>query len=159
MIREARDDDAEGLMALIAAVFAEYEGCVFDVDGEIPELRRIASAFAEVNGRFWVAERDGRVVGCVGVAPAHDRTGVELKKLYVAASERRQGLGDRLCERVLEEARRRGARFIDLWSDTKFETAHAFYERRGWRRDGTTRELHDKSDTVEFYFRRELLTR
>ncbi len=146
-------------MALIEAVFAEYEGCVFDVDGEMPELRRIASAFAEHGGRFWIAERDARVVGSVGVAPAHDPGGVELKKLYVAASERRSGLGGRLCDRVVAEARARGARFIDLWSDTKFETAHAFYERRGWSRDGTTRELHDKSETVEYYFRRELVTR
>lgn len=143
-------------MTLIETVFAEYEGCVFDVDGEMPELRRIASAFADDGGRFWVAEQGGRVVGSIGVVPAREPAGVELKKLYVAASERRSGLGGRLCDHVVAEARARGARFIDLWSDTKFETAHAFYERRGWTRDGRTRELHDKSDTVEFYFRREL---
>jgi putative acetyltransferase len=143
-------------MALIAGVFAEYPGCVFDVDGEIPELYRIASAFAEWGGQFWVAERDGRVVGCVGWAPAHDPGGVELKKLYVEAGERKSGLGGRLCELVIAAAEERGATFVDLWSDTRFETAHAFYERRGFQRDGTTRELHDLSDTVEYYFRRAL---
>ena len=39
-IRDARDDDEPGLIALIAGVFAEYPGCVMDVDGELPELRR-----------------------------------------------------------------------------------------------------------------------
>lgn len=155
-IREGRDSDEAGLIELIGSVFAEYPNCVLAVDEEIPELCHIATSFAGWDGRFWVAERDGRIVGCIGLTPAHEPDGVELKKLYVAESERRSGLGGRLTELVVAEARVRGARFIDLWSDTKFETAHRFYEKRGFKRSGETRELHDLSDTVEYYFRREL---
>ena len=155
-IRAARDADAQGLIRLIGSIFAEYPNCILDVDGEIPELRAIASAFERVDGRFWVAERDGEVVGCVGLSPAAEPGGVELKKLYVAASERRSGLGSRLTDLVEDEARARGAAFIDLWSDTKFETAHRFYRGRGYVSDGQTRELHDKSDTVEYYFKKRL---
>jgi putative acetyltransferase len=156
VIRDARDDDAEALISLITGVFDEYAGCVMDVDGELPELRRIASYFREHQGEFWVADRAPEVVGCIGYSPAGDPGGVELKKLYVHASERRHGLGGRLLERVESRATARGARFIDLWSDTRFETAHAFYERRGYVRGPTTRELHDKSGTVEYYFRKTL---
>ncbi len=155
-IRDARDSDAEDLIELITSVFDEYPGCVMDVDGEMPELLRIASWFAEHDGEFWVAEQDGRVVGCIGYTPAADPSGVELKKLYVSRSAREGGIGGRLTERVEAAARRRGARFIDLWSDTRFETAHVFYARRGWRKSGATRELHDKSNTVEFYFEKPL---
>jgi N-acetylglutamate synthase-like GNAT family acetyltransferase len=156
-IREARDSDAAALIDLIGAVFAEYAHCVLDVDGEMPELRRIASDFTEHDGRFWVAESEhGGLRGCIGVTPAREHGGVELKKLYVASSARRTGLGGRLLELVLEDAARRGARFIDLWSDTRFETAHGFYERRGFLRNGVTRELGDLSGTVEYYFRRAL---
>ena len=155
-IRDARNSDEAGLIELIGSVFAEYPNCVLAVDEEIPELRHIATSFAEWNGRFWVAERQGRIVGCVGLTPAHDPRGIELKKLYVAASERQSGLGGKLTELVVAEARARGARFIELWSDTKFETAHSFYEHRDFKRNGVTRELHDLSDTVEYYFRREL---
>lgn len=155
-IRAARDDDADGLIALITGVFAEYPGCVMDVDGELPELRRIASWFAEHQGEFFVAERDGVVVGCIGWSPASDPSGIELKKLYVHASAREHGLGGKLVTLVEERARERGARFIDLWSDTRFTTAHAFYARRGWVRGPTTRELHDKSFTVEYYFEKPL---
>lgn len=155
-LRDATDDDAEGLIALIGGVFDEYPGCILDVDGEMPELRRIASTFAEAGGRFWVAERGIQVIGSVGLSPGTDPSGVELKKLYVSRAAREIGLGSRLVELVETEARRRGARFIDLWSDTRFETAHGFYERRGWVRGPTTRELHDQSDTVEYYFRKEL---
>lgn len=154
--REAHDDDAAGLIALIGGVFAEYPGCVMDVDGELPELRAIASHFREHDGEFWVTVRDGGIVGCIGYSRAKDPSGVELKKLYVHASARQHGLGGQLHDRVEARARERGARFIDLWSDTRFTTAHAFYERRGYQRAATTRELHDKSFTVEFYFRKDL---
>ena len=152
-IRAARDDDGDALAALIEPIYLEYEGVLFLLD-EIPELGRIASTFSAANGAFWCAERDGVVVGSVGFAPSGD--GVELKKLYVAKSERQHGLGARLVTLVEEAARRRGAAYVELWSDVKFVTAHRFYERRGYLRDGRTRELNDASDTVEYYFRREL---
>ena len=93
-----------------------------------------------------MAERDSHVVGCIGYTPASDPRGIELKKLYVSASERKSGLGGRLVALVEEAARQRGAELIDLWSDTRFTTAHAFYEKRGWKRSPNTRELHDLSD-------------
>ena len=156
LIRDARDDDAAGLIDLIGGVFAEYPGCILDVDGEIPELRAIATAFARRNGRFWVCERDGGVVGCIGLSPADEPSGIELRKLYVRRTLRNSGLGGRLCDLVESEARARDAHFVDLWSDTRFETAHRFYERRGYVRGPHTRDLHDCSHSVEFYFRKSL---
>jgi putative acetyltransferase len=155
-VRDARDTDCSGLVALIGGVFDEYPGCVLDLD-EMPELEAIASYFREHAGQFWVAERDQRIVGCIGYTPASDPAGVELKKLYVQSSERKSGLGARLCQLVEAAAVERGASFIDLWSDTRFTTAHAFYERRGWVKGPHTRDLFDKSNTREFYFKK-LLT-
>jgi putative acetyltransferase len=154
-VRDAVDGDAEQLIALIGSVFAEYPGCVLEVDGEIPELRAIATAYRGWNGRFWVAEEGGRVVGCVGVR-ARGGPGVELCKLYVAREARRRGLGGALCALVEAEARARGAAFVELWSDTRFKDAHRLYERRGYARGPETRELHDLSGSVEYYFRLDL---
>ena len=53
-LRPATDDDSAGVIALIARVFAEYPGCVLDVDREEPELRAPASSF----DRFWVVEEN-----------------------------------------------------------------------------------------------------
>jgi putative acetyltransferase len=152
-LRDARDDDADALIELIARIWDEYPGCVMDVDGEVPELRRIASHHVGLAGEFWVAERDGRIVGCVGWTPAG--RGVELCKLYVAAPARRTGLAARLCEKVERAAR--GHAFVELWSDTRFEDAHRLYEKRGYVRGPHTRELHDLSHTVEYYYRLELV--
>jgi putative acetyltransferase len=154
-IRTARDDDAPGVIELIGSVFAEYPGVLFLVDEELPELRGIASWARDGGGEMWVAEREGRIVGTCGYTRASAPGGFELKKLYVAASERESGLGSALTSHVEKHIAERGAAFVDLWSDTRFVTAHRFYEKRGYVRGGT-RDLGDKSDTVEFYFRKEL---
>lgn len=155
-IRPARDDDAEGLISLIGSCFSEYPGCVLDVDGEEPELRAVAAAYAGRGGAFWVATSGGRVIGSVGLQPATTSATCELRKLYVDRTARRRGLGARLCRIVEEEARRRGARFVELWSDTRFTDAHRLYVRLGYTRGTGTRELHDRSRSVEYHFRKTL---
>jgi putative acetyltransferase len=157
LIRAARDDDAEALIGLIGAVYAEYPGCVLDVEREEPDLLEIASAYARKGGGFWVAtiEATGAVVGCVGWSPssASDRSGwVELRKLYVARAHRRKGLAGALCSRVEVAARERGARGIELWSDTRFLDAHRFYAGRGFRQQPGSRQLFDLSDSSEYHF-------
>lgn len=158
LLRDARDSDADGLIHLIGNVFAEYPGCVLDVDGELPELRAIAAAFQRWGGRFYVVEREGRVIACVGWTPSVDApdSGLELRKLYVEKPARRMGLGGALCELIEAEARALGKTFVELWSDTRFTNAHALYERRGYKKGPETRDLHDKSASVEHYFRLDL---
>jgi putative acetyltransferase len=153
-IRDGRDGDAEQLIELIGACWAEYPGIIFDVDRELPELRAIAAAFRKLDGRFWVVEVGSRVVGSVGAVPLASAHGMELRKLYVARHARRNGLGARLCGLVESEARARGASFVELWSDTRFADAHRLYERVGYVRGPETRELHDLSSSVEYYYRK-----
>ncbi|MCP4005318.1 MAG: GNAT family N-acetyltransferase [bacterium] len=153
-VRAARDEDGPGLISLIRAVFDEYPGCVLDVENEAPELLEIATHFKRGGGEFWIAEDAQRsVVGSVGWLPAQAVSGIELRKLYVADAQRKRGLGSELCSLIEREATRRGAEFVDLWSDTRFETAHHFYERRGFSRGSETRELGDLSASVEYYYR------
>jgi GNAT superfamily N-acetyltransferase len=155
-LRAARDDDALGLIELIAGCWAEYPGCIMDVDGENPHLRAIATAYQGWGGRVWVAETATGVVGSIGIVPA-DEPGVgELRMLYVARPARKAGLGGRLLALAEAEAARRRMHAIQLWSDTRFVDAHRFYERRGYARGPATRELHDLSGSVEYFFRRDL---
>ena len=145
-VRPATDDDAADVIDLIARAFAEYPGCVLDVDREEPELRTPASSF----DRFWVVEENGTVVGCIACALHGDI--VELEKLYVDAAVRGRGLARQLVELVENTAHDHGATLIELWSDTRFTTAHAVYEHLGYARTGRTRDLHDLSNTTEYHF-------
>jgi len=155
VVRPARDDDASGVIALVAACFAEYDNCVLDLEHESGHLLRVASHYAGVDGRAWVATTGDGVVGCVACRPAPDGV-LELQMLYVAAPERRRGLGASLVGLVEDEARRRGAGAVELWSDTRFLDAHRLYAGLGYERLAGTRELRDASDTVEFHFRKAL---
>ncbi len=156
LIRPARDADAHALIALIGDVYREYHGCVLDVDGEMPDLRAIASAYDQVGGQFWVAEAEGVAVGCCGMADAAARPGggrgQELHRLYVAARARRTGLAGRFLDLVEAAARERRGRFVELWSDCRFVTAHGFYHRRGYVQQPEIRMLGDLSHTAEYHF-------
>ena len=156
MIRDAGDADGSALIALIGACWAEYPGCILDVDREVPELRAIATHFANRGGRFWVVEDADRIVGCIGVAPTPVVGIWELLKLYVAPAARRQGLGRRLTRLVEETVRGAGGRSVLLWSDTRFADAHRLYRRMGYVLCPDTRALNDLSNTVEYRFLKDL---
>jgi len=145
-LRPATDADSAGVIALIGRIFAEYEGCVLDVDAEEPELRTPASSF----DRFWVLERDGVVVGSAACTVYADR--VEMKKIYLDRDLRGDGWGRRLIGLVEDTAREVRAARIEAWSDTRFTRAHGVYEGLGYVRGAETRDLHDLSSTTEFHF-------
>ena len=153
VIRPVRDSDADGIIRLVEACWSAYEGCILDVDAEEPQLRAMRSHFDALGGAYRVAEdAGGGIAAGGGWAPAADPAGAELHKLYVLAAYRRRGLARRLVGMAEAAARRRGCRFMELWSDARFRESHAFYEALGYRRTGRTRDLHDLSNTTEFHF-------
>ncbi|WP_240969571.1 GNAT family N-acetyltransferase [Sneathiella limimaris] len=152
--RAAVDEDADGLIELVDRCYADYEGCILDVDAEEPQLRYIATYFAEKDGEFWVATRDAQIVGSIGYT--YDKRVCEIKHLYVDNRIRRQGIATRLCDLVENAAHQREAEKLILWTDTRFETAHQLYERRGFKGKTETRELQDLSQTTEYYYEKSL---
>lgn len=155
-IRPGRDEDADGFIALIGACWAEYPGCVMDVDGEVPELRALATHYARKGGALWAAERDGSVVGMVAVSPLGSDAAWEIGKMYVARGQRGTGLAHRLLEGAERHAAGQGAQRLVLWTDTRFDAAHRFYEKRGFVRSGSIRILDDLSKSLEFRYAKPL---
>jgi GNAT superfamily N-acetyltransferase len=155
MLRPGRDDDAAGIIRLIGDCWAEYPGCVMDVDGENPELRSLASYFAARGGALWVVDGADGLVGMVGVKHLGGDDW-ELCRMYVAAASRGTGLADQLMAAVIAFVRAHGGRRLELWTDTRFTRAHRFYERHGFTRSEGVRELFDLSETVEYGYSREV---
>jgi putative acetyltransferase len=151
-IRDGTNADSPDLIALVGSCFEEYEGCVLDLEGIDADLVAPAAAFEAQGGRFWVAETGDRIVGSIGYGLKDEGVTVELKKLYVSRRLRRRGLASRLYDRVHDAAMEHGASMIDLWSDTRFLEAHAFYLFKGFHRLDETRVLNDPSDTTEYHF-------
>ncbi|MGY4801030.1 GNAT family N-acetyltransferase [Teichococcus aerofrigidensis] len=151
-IRPGRDEDAEGYIRLIGTAWAEYPNCVLDVDGEVPELRALATYFATAGGAVWVAEAGGRIVGMVATRPLGSDRAWEICKMYVEASQRGSGLAHTLLGGAEAHAQAEGAERLVLWTDTRFEAAHRFYEKRGYVRAGSIRILDDISKSLEFRY-------
>lgn len=154
MIRPGADSDVAGLIALIGGCWAEYPGCVMDLNGEVPELRALATHYARKSGVLWVAEVGGTVVGVVAATPAGDAW--EIGRMYVAAAQRGTGLAHALLDWAEAHAVAAGAARLVLWSDTRFERAHRFYEGRSYAREGGLRALHDVSNSIEFGYAKPL---
>jgi GNAT superfamily N-acetyltransferase len=149
LIRPGRDADAAGFVALIGACWGEYPGILFDVEAELRELHALAAYYAGKGGALWAAEADGRVVGMIAVAPLGG--GVwEICRLYVLLPWRGVRLAHRLLDQAEAHARASAATRLVLWSDTRFERAHRFYEKRDYVRSGPIRVLQDLSNTLEF---------
>ena len=157
-IRPAADADSGQVVSLIAACWVRYPGNVLDIAGEEPGLRAVALHYAAKRGRFWVATlpfpKTEGITGCVGVVPtpANEEAKAELVRLYVHPRLRRQGLARRLAALAEAQAREWGAEAVDLWSDTRFREAHAFYQALGYTQTGETRDLHDLSNSTEYHF-------
>jgi N-acetylglutamate synthase-like GNAT family acetyltransferase len=88
-------------------------------------------AYIDTGGAILVAELDGVVVGCVALAP--DGAGaLELSKMAVAEGLRGRGVGRRLLEAAIEQARALGARSVFLGSSQKLPSAVHLYESFGF---------------------------
>lgn len=154
-IRPGRDEDEAAYIRLIGEAWAEYPGCVFDVDAELPELHALATWFAGLSGAVWVAEDEGAILGMIGVVPDADGAW-EIRKLYVDRAARGTGLAQRLLATAEAHAAARGARELFLWTDTRFTRAHRFYEAQSFVRDGPLRTLADLSNSIEYRYAKPL---
>ena len=133
--RQARAADSAAAAAVVRSVYDEY-GFTWDEDGYHSDLRDVESAYAA----FFVAERDGRIVGTAGLSEHGS-----LERLYVLPDARGAGAGAALLAAVADEARRRGHARLEIWSDKRFEDAHRLYQREGARIVGE--RVHDDPDS------------
>ena len=85
------------------------------------------------DGAFVVAYLDEVAVGCGAVRRLDAATG-ELKRMYVAPSVRRRGMGRALVEALEREARRLGMTKVVLETGTRLAPATALYEAMGYAR-------------------------
>jgi GNAT superfamily N-acetyltransferase len=156
LIRPGLDSDAPAYIRLIGDAWAEFPGVIFDVDAELPELHRLACWFSEAGGRVWVAEEDGRALGMVGTRPLGSDQAFEICKMYLDRAARGSGLAQRLIATAEGHAREQGAQRMVLWTDTRFEAAHRFYEKQSYVRQGAVRILDDLSKSLEFRYAKPL---
>ena len=89
---------------------------------------------------IFVAKDGERVVGFVGYGEARGEEGAgEVYALYVLEEYQHRGIGYALMRRALDELA--GCRVVYLWAFAENKKALSFYERVGFRMDGTEKEI------------------
>lgn len=149
MIRAGKDSDADGIVALIGRCWADYPGCVLDLEHEERKLLALATYYADRGGALWIDDDTGSIAGMVAALPATDGAW-EVAKLYVHPDRHGSGMARALLQSAEDHAFSAGAQRLVLWTDTRFVRAHRFYEKQSWVRDGPVRALDDLSKSIEF---------
>jgi GNAT superfamily N-acetyltransferase len=90
-----------------------------------------ADSYRPPRGRCLVAWSDDLPVGCVALRPLDGDT-AEVKRLWVHASARGQGLARRLMTAIEDEARAMGSTMLKLDTNSALAEAITLYRRTGW---------------------------
>ncbi len=93
---------------------------------------------------FWVAEQQGKVVGCVGMEVYPE--GGLLRSLAVAPGLQKQGLGEQLYQAILKSAKEKKLPTIYLLT----ETAEEYFLQRGYRHTAREEVPESVKTSVEF---------
>jgi GNAT superfamily N-acetyltransferase len=109
------------LPPLLGASIPDY------VEGALEKL----CASAPPEGVFYIVRDDGVVVGMGGLRHVRDGVG-EVKRIYVLRTARGGGVGARLLERLMSDARAFGYRELLLESAPFMKSAHKIYEAAGF---------------------------
>jgi GNAT superfamily N-acetyltransferase len=101
--------------ALVARIVADY-----------------AAGHDDARETAWIAELNGRRVGCVFCVAADEQT-AQLRTLLVDPAARGHGLGARLVDECLQFARQAGYERMKLWTNDPLSSARKIYLSRGFR--------------------------
>lgn len=133
VLREPRPGDLGWIVERNAAVYAAEYGWNADYEGLVA---RIVADFAEDHDprreRVWIAELDGRRVGCVMCVRDGAPDTARLRLLLVEPEARGLGIGDRLVTAVVDFARGVGYRELVLWTNDVLTAARHIYLRHGF---------------------------
>jgi putative acetyltransferase len=116
---------------LVYAVLDEY-GLEPDPGATDADLDDIEQSYFARGGAFSVLEtQDGTIIGAYGLYRMDEHT-CELRKMYLHADYRGKGLGKRLLEDALAQARDRGFTKVVLETASVLKEAIALYQSYGF---------------------------
>jgi putative acetyltransferase len=129
-------------LVIIRELFLEYAnslGFSLCFQGFDKELERLPGEYAPPDGRLYIAELNGQPAGCIAVKKREEGV-CEMKRLYLRDAFRGHGIGRKLAERIIEDAKAIGYRkmvldtiedkmivAVGLYRSLGFEKRDAYY--------------------------------
>lgn len=95
------------------------------------ELNNFPENYKNPDGDFLIAKENNTVIGCVGIQKIDENIG-EMKRLFVTKKYQGKGIGKRLVENIIEEAKKMRCRIIRLDTLKIMEKALGIYYKIGF---------------------------
>jgi len=151
MAFEPRHADA---FAALNIAWLERFFAIEDKDHE--QINNAQARIIDKGGAILIAEDEtGAAIGCVALIPYGDKE-VELAKMAVAETAQGRGVGRKLMDAAIAQARAMGAGSIYLESNSTLTPAVTLYERSGFRHLLPEERPHSPYARCDVYMRRTL---
>lgn len=129
-------EDNSVVAKIIRSVMKEY-----GVTGEKTsfwdaEIDTMYDSYQDAQSTFFVLEKDKTVIGCGGIGPLADSDGktCELRKMYFLPEARGKGLGKKMLNLCLEEAKKLGYQRCYLETSGSMQEAQHLYKKTGFKK-------------------------
>lgn len=134
IIRKIQEADNAVLATIIRRVFEEHDAPRQGTVYSDPTTDDLFDLFKAPKSVLWVAEVQGRVMGCCGIYPTEGLSQgcAELVKFYLNSEARGLGVGRALMEQCTQSAIELGYNQLYLESLPQFAAAIGIYEKQGY---------------------------
>ncbi len=132
--RRIEKQDNEEIAKVIRIVLKEHgvdkPGTVFTD----PTTDALFELFQDKNAEYWVVKDEGEILGGAGIYPTKGlpNSCIELVKIYLLNSARNKGIGKKLMEICIDEAKKRGFSTIYLETMPELSNAIDLYKKMGF---------------------------
>lgn len=133
-IREIQKTDDPELALVIRQTLKEFKADKLGTVYYDASTDHLSELFKVDNSVYFVATRDGKLLGGAGIFPTEGLPAdtLELVKMYLLPEARGHGLGKTLILKCIEEARKKGFKRIYLETMAELEKAVKAYEKLGF---------------------------
>ncbi|MFA5248210.1 MAG: GNAT family N-acetyltransferase [Patescibacteria group bacterium] len=137
-LREYKENDKGAVQNIFAIYWTDKEF-----------LNELTKNIDERKMFFYVAEKDGEVIGIAGFgkAPEYLSAHAETKnpaELYIVASKlKNEGIGSKLVQKVIEEAKNLSFTEIECYSPETHKSSWKFYDKLGFKQGGIIKDPDD----------------
>ncbi len=109
--------------------FQEY----LDIQHYDEEVEHLEAKYGMPEGRLYVVYCDGEAAGCIGLRKI-DEQNCEMKRLYVRPRFRGNKIGEKLVQKIIEDAKEIGYTAMLLDTLPFLQSALSIYEKAGFYR-------------------------
>lgn len=134
LIREIQQNDNSQIAHIIREIFHELDAPKVGTAYADPILDTLFEVYQNDRSKYFVVEKEGKVVGGCGIAPLEngDATVCELQKMYFSPEIRGTGYAERIIEKCLIFAKEAGFEMCYLETLSFMNAAQKLHKRIGF---------------------------